>query len=47
MRYIGVSETSAADIRRGHAVHPLSACQLELSLWTRDAEVGGGAGGEG
>ncbi len=39
VRYIGVSETSAADIRRGHAVHPISAVQLEWSLWTRDAEV--------
>ncbi len=39
VRYIGVSESSAADIRAGHAVHPLSAVQLEWSLWSRDAEV--------
>ncbi|GAB4820420.1 hypothetical protein N2152v2_007466 [Parachlorella kessleri] len=38
VRYIGVSETSPADIRRGHAVHPITAVQLEWSLWTRDAE---------
>ena len=39
VRYIGVSETSPADIRRGHAVHPISAVQLEWSLWSRDVEV--------
>ncbi|GAB4820417.1 hypothetical protein N2152v2_007463 [Parachlorella kessleri] len=38
VRYIGVSETSPADIRRGHAVHPISAVQLEWSLWSRDVE---------
>ncbi|GAB4820418.1 hypothetical protein N2152v2_007464 [Parachlorella kessleri] len=38
VRYIGVSEASAADIRRGHAVHPISAVQLEWSLWARDVE---------
>ncbi len=42
MRYIGVSESSAANIRAGHAVHPLSAVQLEWSLWSRDAEVSEG-----
>ncbi|GAB4820416.1 hypothetical protein N2152v2_007462 [Parachlorella kessleri] len=39
VRYIGVSETSPADIRKGHAVHPISAVQLEWSLWSRDAEA--------
>ena len=45
VRYIGVSETSPADIRKGHAVHPISAVQLEWSLWSRDAEVRGAGWG--
>ena len=39
VRTIGISEVSAATIRRAHAVHPLSAVQTEYSLWTRNAEV--------
>ena len=39
VRFIGLSEASAATIRRGHAVHPISAIQSEYSLWTRDPEV--------
>lgn len=38
VRYIGLSEASAATIRRAHAVHPISALQSEYSLWTRDPE---------
>ncbi|XP_071940833.1 IN2-2 protein-like isoform X2 [Coffea arabica] len=38
VRYIGLSEASPETIRRAHAVHPISAVQLEWSLWTRDAE---------
>lgn len=38
IRYIGISEASAATIRRAHAVHPLSAVQTEYSLWTRHVE---------
>ncbi|MDA8197539.1 MAG: aldo/keto reductase [Actinomycetota bacterium] len=38
VRYIGLSEASAATIRRAHAVHPISALQSEFSLWTRDVE---------
>ncbi|KAG6541591.1 hypothetical protein Mapa_016984 [Marchantia paleacea] len=38
IKYIGLSEASAADIRRAHAVHPITAIQLEYSLWTRDVE---------
>jgi len=38
IRYIGLSEASAATIRRAHAVHPISALQTEYSLWTRDVE---------
>ena len=39
VRAIGMSEVSAATIRRAHAVHPLTAVQTEYSLWTRNAEV--------
>jgi len=38
VKYLGLSEASAADIRRAHAVHPISAVQYEYSLWTRDIE---------
>ncbi|WP_434740645.1 aldo/keto reductase [Micromonospora sp. SH-82] len=38
VRHIGLSEASAATIRRAHAVHPLAAVQSEYSLWTRDPE---------
>jgi len=38
VRYIGLSEASAETIRRAHAVHPLTAVQVEYSLWTRDLE---------
>lgn len=38
VRFIGLSEASAATIRRAHAVHPLAAVQTEYSLWTRDVE---------
>ncbi|GIJ10472.1 aldo/keto reductase [Micromonospora andamanensis] len=39
VRHIGLSEASAATIRRAHAVHPVAAVQSEYSLWTRDPEV--------
>jgi len=35
---IGLSEVSAATLRRAHAVHPVTAVQTEYSLWTRDVE---------
>jgi aryl-alcohol dehydrogenase-like predicted oxidoreductase len=38
VRFIGLSEASAATIRRAHATHPLTAVQSEFSLWTRDVE---------
>jgi aryl-alcohol dehydrogenase-like predicted oxidoreductase len=38
VRYIGLSEASAATIRRAHATHPITAVQSEYSLWTRDVE---------
>ncbi|WP_330252113.1 aldo/keto reductase [Nocardia sp. NBC_00565] len=39
VRYLGISEASAATIRRAHAVHPVTALQSEWSLWTRDIEA--------
>jgi len=38
VRHLGLSEASAATIRRAHAVHPITAVQTEYSLWTRDVE---------
>lgn len=38
VRYLGLSEVSAATLRRAHAIHPISAVQSEYSLWTRDPE---------
>jgi aryl-alcohol dehydrogenase-like predicted oxidoreductase len=38
VRHIGLSEASAATIRRAHAVHPITALQSEYSLWTRELE---------
>ncbi|MFJ8025484.1 aldo/keto reductase [Streptomyces sp. NPDC096311] len=38
VRHFGLSEASAATIRRAHAVHPVTAVQSEYSLWTRDPE---------
>ncbi|CAN6242186.1 unnamed protein product [Urochloa humidicola] len=38
IKYIGLSEASASTIRRAHAVHPITAVQLEWSLWSRDLE---------
>ena len=38
IRFVGLSEASPDTIRRAHAVHPVSAIQLEWSLWTRDVE---------
>ncbi len=37
-KHLGLSEASASDIRRAHAVHPITAVQLEWSLWSRDVE---------
>ncbi|XP_057952423.1 probable aldo-keto reductase 2 [Malania oleifera] len=38
IKYIGLSEACASTIRRAHAVHPITAVQLEWSLWARDVE---------
>jgi len=39
VRHLGLSEISAATLRRAHAVHPITAVQSEYSLWTRDPEA--------
>jgi aryl-alcohol dehydrogenase-like predicted oxidoreductase len=36
-RHIGLSEVTADEIKRAHALHPVTSVQSELSLWTRDA----------
>ena len=41
VRFIGLSEFSAEQIRAAHAVHPITALQTEYSLWTRDVEAEG------
>lgn len=38
VRALGLSEASAATLRRAHAVHPIAALQSEYSLVTRDPE---------
>ncbi|KAJ9154261.1 hypothetical protein P3X46_027616 [Hevea brasiliensis] len=38
IKYIGLSEASPDTIRRAHAIHPITALQMEYSLWTRDIE---------
>lgn len=39
VRYFGLSEAGVANIRRAHAVQPLTALQSEYSLWERGLEV--------
>ena len=39
VKYLGLSEVTGAQIRAAHAVHPITAVQLEWSLWERGAEV--------
>ena len=39
IRHIGLSEAWTGNIRRAHAVHPITALQSEYSLWTRDPEA--------
>lgn len=38
VRHLGLSEASATNIRKAHAVHPITALQTEYSLFTRDLE---------
>jgi aryl-alcohol dehydrogenase-like predicted oxidoreductase len=39
VRYLGLSNVSADQVRRAHAVHPVAAVQYEYSLWRRAAET--------
>jgi aryl-alcohol dehydrogenase-like predicted oxidoreductase len=39
VRALGLSEVSAATLRKAHAVHPIGAVQTEYSLWTRNPEI--------
>ena len=39
IRSIGLSEVSAATLRKAHAVYPIAAVQTEYSLWTRNPEI--------
>jgi aryl-alcohol dehydrogenase-like predicted oxidoreductase len=39
VRFLGLSEASAATVRRAAKVHPIAAVQTEYSLWTRDVEA--------
>jgi aryl-alcohol dehydrogenase-like predicted oxidoreductase len=39
VRFLGLSEASAASLERASAVHPIAALQSEWSLWTRDLEA--------
>ena len=36
---VGLSEVSAATLRKAHAIHPITAVQNEYSLWTRNSEI--------
>src|SRR5690242_12187788 len=39
IRFLGLSEAAPQTIRKAHRVHPITAVQTELSLWSRDAEA--------
>lgn len=39
VKYLGLSEAGVSNIRRAHAVHPISALQSEYSLWERNLEA--------
>lgn len=38
IKYIGLCEANVNTIRRAHAVHPITAVQMEYSLWSRKIE---------
>ena len=41
IRHIGLSEITAATLRRAHAVHPIAAVQTEYNPWTLEPETTG------
>jgi aryl-alcohol dehydrogenase-like predicted oxidoreductase len=38
IRYLGLSEVSAATLKKAYSIHPITALQSEYSLWHRDVE---------
>lgn len=42
VKYLGLSEVSSTTLRRAHAVHPISAVQVEYNPWTLDIEGSSG-----
>lgn len=38
VRYLGISEALSDTLKKAHSVHPITALQMEYSLWSRDAE---------
>lgn len=38
IKYVGISEASPAEIKKAHSICPLTAIQIEYSLWSRDVE---------
>ena len=39
IKYVGLSECTPSELRRAHAVHPITAIQMEWSLGSRDIEA--------
>lgn len=39
IKYVGLSECTPSELRRAHAVHPVTAIQMEWSLGSRDIEA--------
>jgi len=39
VRYLGLSNVSADQVKRAHAVSPIAAVQYEYSLWRREVET--------
>ncbi|MCA9578086.1 MAG: aldo/keto reductase [Polyangiales bacterium] len=39
VRFLGLSEATPEQVRRAHAVHPITALQTEYSLWSREPEA--------
>ena len=38
VKYIGLSEASPGNIRKAHEIHPITAIEMEWSLFSRDCE---------
>jgi aryl-alcohol dehydrogenase-like predicted oxidoreductase len=41
VKYLGISEATAEEIRRAHAIAPITALQVEFSLWVPDIRDNG------